>query len=44
MPIERLNEERDRLVDLIVRSEKAIEESRKIIARIDRMVESVTKK
>jgi hypothetical protein len=36
--IEHVKEERERLVDQIVQSEKAIEHSRELIARIDRML------
>ena len=36
--IEHVKEERERLVEQIVQSERAIAQSRKLIARIDRML------
>jgi hypothetical protein len=42
--IDQIKEERERLVDRIVQSQKAIEQSRELIARIDRMLVAVEKK
>jgi hypothetical protein len=42
--IEHAKQERERLVDQIVRSQKTIEHSREIIARIDQMLAAVDKK
>jgi hypothetical protein len=42
--IEQAKEERERLVDQIVRSQKTIEHSREIIARIDQILAAADKK
>jgi hypothetical protein len=42
--IEQAKQERERLVDQIVRSQKTIEQSREIIARIDQMLSTIDKK
>jgi hypothetical protein len=42
--IEQAKQERERLVDQIVRSQKTIEHSREIIARIDQMLSTIDKK
>jgi hypothetical protein len=41
--IEQAKQERERLVDQIVRSQKTIEHSREIIARIDQMLAAADK-
>jgi hypothetical protein len=42
--IEQAKQQRERLVDQIVRSQKTIAHSREIIARIDQMLSAVDKK